>query len=268
MADHVSIEEAASFATRLANASRAETLPRFRSGGTVFNKAGIWYDPVTDADREAERAQRRMINAFYPRHGIIGEEFGEENADAQDRWVLDPVDGTRAFVCGSPSWATLISFERDGAPIIGIIDQPFTDERWIGTPGGATYEHAGATTDAHVSDKTNIEKARLATTDPRRTAYFTAEEATAFERVADACQLTRFGMDAYAYALLAIGHIDLVIESGLQHHDFSALAPVVTGAGGVITNWSGDPLGDDDRGQVLAAATEALHGAAMELLRG
>lgn len=254
------------FAERLADAARAETLPRFRNGAAVDNKAGIWFDPVTDADREAERAQRRLIAGFYPRDGIIGEEFGVENAVARRRWVLDPVDGTRAFVCGVASWATLISLEEDGAPILGVIDQPFTDERWIGAEGAARYRRGDVVRACRTSGVDALQKARVSTTDPRRTAYFTSEEAERFSAVAEAARLARFSLDAYAYGLLALGEIDLVVESSLKRHDFSALIPVVEGAGGVITGWKGEPLGEDPRGRVVAAASPALHQETLALL--
>ena len=260
------LEQLKAFAERLADAARAETLPRFRAGAQVFNKAGIWYDPVTDADREAERAQRRLITAIYPRHGVLGEEFGEHLPDAPSRWVLDPVDGTRAFVCGATSWATLIAFERNATPLIGVIDQPFTDERWIGDGANTIYKRGGDAVSGRMSGVKSLEKARLLTTDPRRAAYFTGDEAEAFERASDRAQLTRFGLDAYAYALLAIGEVDIVIEAGLKRHDFSALAPIVAGAGGVITNWRGAPMGADERGQIIAAATPELHEEALSLL--
>ena len=253
-------------AVRLADAARRETLPRFRGDGEVFNKAGIWFDPVTDADREAERAQRRMIEAVFPGHRIIGEEFGESGGEDEYCWVLDPVDGTRSFVCGLTSWATLIGLERRGVSVLGVVDQPFTDERWIGFPDCCRYEHAGTSCETKTSRVKSVAKARLSTTDPRKTAYFTAREANAFDAVAKKAQVTRFGLDAYAYAMLAIGQVDLVIEAGLQHHDWAALAPVVRGAGGVITNWQGDALGADDRGEVVAAATPELHAEAIDML--
>ena len=263
---HGDINEFLKLADRMADLARQETLPRFRAGIDVFNKAGMWYDPVTDADREAERAQRRMIKAVYPKHGILGEEFGEENHEATMRWVLDPVDGTRAFVCGVPSWVTLIALEENREPILGVIDQPFMDERWIGTDEGTTYKRADKVLECKTSGLTELAKARISTTDPRRTAIFTEDEKAGFDRVADSTRLARFSLDAYAYALLAMGELDLVIEAGLKHHDYAALAPVVRGAGGVITNWRGGDFDADDRGRVLAAATPKLHAAAKELL--
>ena len=255
------------FAIRLSDVARQETLPRFRAQGEVYNKAGIWFDPVTDADREAERAQRRLIKAAFPSHGILGEEFGAENADAELRWVLDPIDGTRAFVCGMPSWTTLIALEtQDDGPILSVVDQPFTDERWICSPEGTRYICKGAENIGKTSAVTELSKARLSTTDPRPTAYYTSVEARAFERVANQARLTRFSQDAYAYALLAIGAIDLVIEAGLQHHDYAALKPLVEGAGGVISDWHGQAFCADARGRTIAAATQQLHDEALAVL--
>ncbi len=254
------------FAGRLADAARAETMSRFRAGGEVTNKAGIWFDPVTEADREAERAIRRMVNAVYPRHGVIGEEFGAERAEADYRWVIDPVDGTRAFVCGVATWATLIGLEKAGRPTLGLIDQPFSDERWLGLPGRATYRRRGIESECRASGVADLKRARLSTTDPRREAYFTGDEAEAFAAIAAKCQVARFSLDAYAYGLLAIGEIDLVVESSLKRHDYSALVPVVEGAGGIITGWKGEPLGEDARGRVVASASPALHKAALAIL--
>ena len=272
MTQDPALSDYASFARKLAAAARLETLPRFRGAGAVVDKEGPHYDPVTDADREAERVMRAMIAEAYPDHGLIGEEFGIDRADAAWRWVLDPVDGTRAFVCGAASWTTLIALERDGAPVLGLIDQPFTDECWIAvrdaTQGGAAqYVRHGEAMTCRTSGATALKDARLSTTDPRAgVAYFSDEEAAAFERIAHATRLARFSFDAYAYGLVALGALDLVMETGLEHHDYASLAPVVEGAGGVVTNWRGEPLGTDDRGEILASATPALHEAALRLL--
>lgn len=257
----------AAFAGRLADAARAETLPRFRGGAEVHNKAGIWFDPVTDADREAERLLRRLIAAVHPDHGIIGEEFGSHRPEAEWRWVLDPVDGTRAFVCGVASWATLIALERNGAPVLGVIDQPYTDERWIGHSGLAEFRRGQKTRACRASGVKDLKAARITTTDPRRTGYFTAAESEAFSALGEACKVARFSLDAYGYGLLALGEIDLVVEASLKRHDFSALVPIIEGAGGVITDWRGEPLRDPERGRVVAAANADLHAAALERLR-
>ncbi|MBY0422946.1 MAG: hypothetical protein K2Q06_11630 [Parvularculaceae bacterium] len=260
-------------AERLADAARAETLPRFRDGGAIVDKGAVekhgragLFDPVTEADREGERAIRALIRERHPDHGVVGEEFGAENADAEWRWVLDPVDGTRAFICGAATWATLIALEHQGKPVLGVIDQPFTDERWIGGPDGASWRRAGETRPCRASGAERIAEARISTTDPRDTAYFSAPESAAFLRLAAACRVARFSLDAYAYGLLALGQLDLVVESGLKHHDYAALVPVVGGAGGVISDWAGAPLGGCARGRVVAAATPKLHDAALSML--
>lgn len=256
------------FAERLADAARAETLPRFRAGGAIIDKGGRGFDPVTEADREAERAIRALIGASHPDHGVIGEEFGAEQPDAEWRWVLDPVDGTRAYICGAVTWTTLIALERGGAPVIGVIDQPYTDERWIGAPSGTTLRLKGASTVCRTSGVTSLGDARISTTDPREDGYFSAAESAAFAALARRCKVARFSLDAYAYGLLAMGALDLVVESSLKHHDYAALKPVVEGAGGVITDWTGAPLGGCARGRIVAAATPDLHTAALEMLRG
>ena len=256
------------FAHRLADAARRETIPRFRTALAVDNKIAADFDPVTDADREAERAIRALIEAEQPEHGILGEEFGIHQPEAAHRWVLDPVDGTRSFICGAPTWTTLIALERDREPVLGIIDQPYIGERWCGVPGRTTVTHGGSTRVAKASGCTSLADARISTTDPREAAYFSATEATLFARVAEACKLARFSMDAYAYALLAIGQLDLIVESGLAHYDYAALAPVVRGAGGVITNWTGGSFDADAGGSLVAAATPELHAQALEMLAG
>lgn len=262
-------------ANRLADEASKETLPRFRNKTEVFNKAGLWFDPVTNADRESERAIRRMIQMVYPRHAIHGEEFGEElgkNPDGEEgnspwRWVIDPIDGTRAFVCGVPSWMTLIALEHEEKPVLGLLDQPFTGERWVGTRDETKYYHRDDVKTCKTSTITQLDKARITTTDPRRVqGYFDASEADAFRELSKATRLARFSMDAYGYALLAHGELEIVLESGLSHHDYAALEPVVLGAGGVFTNWSGDPVGTDDRGEVLACANHELHQKALVFL--
>lgn len=264
----VCVTEFVDFAHRLADAARLETLPRFRTGLAVDNKLEAAFDPVTDADREAERTIRALIEAQQPEHGILGEEFGVHLPDAPRRWVLDPVDGTRSFICGAPTWTTLIALEVELVPTIGIIDQPYIGERWCGTPGRTTVTHEGSVRVARTSGCTRLDDARVSTTDPRGVAYFTEDEASAFARLARACKLARFSMDAYAYALLAVGQLDLVVESGLAHYDYAALAPVVRGAGGVISDWNGERFDADAGGRVLAAATPDLHAAARAVLEG
>ena len=262
------INDYLAFAERLADAARGQTLPRFRDGIAVSNKAGAAYDPVTDADRESERVQRDLITSSFPDHGIIGEEFGAAGAEKPWRWVLDPVDGTRAFVCGVATWTTLIALEHQQRPAIGVIDQPFTDERWIGTKNETLFRRGGETKICKTSNVTDLATARISTTDPRAAAYFTDAEAAAYARVAERSRIERFSLDAYGYAHIALGELDVIIEAGLQHYDYAALIPVVEGAGGVITNWRGETVGADDRNEVLAAATPELHAQAMDVLKG
>lgn len=255
------------FAERLAEAAAGETLPRFRRGVAVDNKAAADFDPVTDADREAERAQRALIRSAYPDHGIVGEEWGVTHPGATYRWVLDPVDGTRAFICGVPSWTTLIAMEQDAKPVLGLIDQPYTRERWSAGPGGATFTSPTGARIAKTSAVRALSEARLSTTDPRGSSMFDEAEAAAFARLGARSAVARFSLDAYAYGLLALGELDLVVEAGLAHHDVAALVPVVEGAGGVITDWEGGPFDVGRRIRTLAAATPDLHAAALEVLR-
>jgi myo-inositol-1(or 4)-monophosphatase len=266
--DETEIHGFIKFAERLAELARAQILPRFRDGGGIDSKSRIAFDPVTDADREAERAMREAIRAEYPDHGIIGEEFGAERGQLDFRWVIDPVDGTRAFVCGVPTFATLIALEQFETPILGLIDQAFTGERWIGANGGCSYIRDGGSIACSASSCTELSGARLTTTDPRASGYFDAAEAEAFAELSSKTCVQRFSLDAYGYALLALGQIDLVIETSLKRHDWSALVPVVAGAGGVISGWDGQPLAESPRGRIVAAATPALHAAALQVLSG
>jgi myo-inositol-1(or 4)-monophosphatase len=252
-------EPSLDFALRLAAAARAETLPRWRTGCAAADKSGggSW-DPVTDADREGERAIRRLIEAEHPDHAIAGEEFGERAGSGPYGWSLDPVDGTRAFVCGVPSWTTLIALLEDGRPVLGIIDAPAMDELYVGA-GEAFLQVRGTRTPLRTSGCRTLAEARISTTDPF---LFDAREAEAWDRIRRAARTARYGLDAYGYARVAAGSIDLVVESGLKPHDYNALVPVVRAAGGAIGNWEG---GDDlTRGRVIAASTRALYHEAVE----
>jgi myo-inositol-1(or 4)-monophosphatase len=222
------------------------------------NKAGGGgFDPVTELDRGAERALRAAIEAKYPDDGIEGEEYGLVRPEARRRWLLDPVDGTRALICGLPSWTTLVALLDAGRPVAGFIDAPALNELMIGLPGSTSSNGQGV----RVSGCTALAEARLSSTDPY---LFEGAEAEAFARVRGAARLTRFGYDALAYARLAAGHLDLVIENKLHRHDWAALVPVVRGAGGVIGDWQG---GDDfEPGSVVAAASQQLYDAAVGLL--
>jgi histidinol phosphatase-like enzyme (inositol monophosphatase family) len=218
---------------------------------------------VTEADTEAERAIRALIEAEHPDHGIVGEEFGTKAGSGRWSWCLDPVDGTRAFVCGLPSWTTLIALRDSGVPVIGVVDVPRVDELYLGETGGTRLIGAGGERSLRVSGCERLAQARFSTTDPY---LFDAAEREAFERLRGTARLTRYGYDAYAYARLAAGSLDLVVESGLKDWDWQALVPVVRGAGGVVGNWQG---GEDlSEGRLVAAATPALFDEAVAITRG
>jgi myo-inositol-1(or 4)-monophosphatase len=251
------------FANLLADAARAAILPHFRAETDIENKAdGAGFDPVTAADREAELACRALIEATLPDHGIEGEEFGEKPAKSPFSWTLDPVDGTRAFNAGLPSWGTLIALTHEGRPLIGVIDQGYLDERFVGAPGGAWSIVRGARQDLRVRACAHLRDAVAATTDPF---LFTGAEAGGFEMVRRTAKLTRYGYDCYAYAMLAAGRIDLVIETGLKPYDVHALIPVIEGAGGMVTNWRGGPASRG--GQVIAAGDSRPHEQALVALK-
>ena len=248
------------FAHALADASGGVVRSHFRTPFAVEDKADS--SPVTIADRDAERAMRDLIAERYPRHGIVGEEFGNQRPDAAEVWVLDPIDGTRAFVAGKPIFGTLIALLRDGRPILGIIDQPVLGERWVGAAGAGTRFCGEAIATRGCSE---IGRAILNTTSP---ALFGGADRDAFTRLSERARSTNYGGDCYAYGLLASGHIDLVVEAGLKTYDFCALVPVVDGAGGRITDWRGRPLGPHSDGRVIAAGDPRMHEKALELLAG
>lgn len=255
----------ADIAHRLADAAREVTLPLFRSPRLgLANKAQAGFDPVTHADQEAEAAMRAMLAELRPDDGIMGEEMGAAAGRSGLTWVLDPVDGTRAFIIGAPSWGTLIAVMDASGPIYGLIDQPFTDERFEGGHEfAARLTGRGGTRSLVTRTDTSLADAVLLTTFPE---IGTRDEAAGFARVAERVRLVRYGLDCYAYALLAAGHVDLVIEAGLQSHDIAAPIAIITAAGGVVSNWQGGAA--HGGGQVLAAATPALHAAALAVLNG
>ena len=247
------------FALELARVARGETLPRWRNCAPAEDKGGDVFDPVTDADREAERVMRELIHERFPDHGIGGEEFGETGGTSDFAWSLDPVDGTRSFICGLPTWTTLIALLEDSAPVLGVIDSPVLDEIYVGHGSEAWLLHKGERIPLRTSGCTSVIEARLSTTDP-----FLFKETRAFDRARTHAKLTRYGHDGYAYARLAAGTIDLVVESGLKAHDYNALIPLVRSAGGFIGDWHG---GEDFAvGQVVAAATRELYDEAVALL--
>ncbi|MFZ5834969.1 MAG: histidinol-phosphatase [Pseudomonadota bacterium] len=253
------------FAGTLADAARAAILPHFRAAVDVANKKNDGkFDPVTIADRDAETAIRTLINKHYPAHGVLGEEFGHTPGGGNLSWCIDPIDGTRAFITGVPQWGVLIGLHDGRAPVLGVMDQPFTGERFTGSRLGAHLTHNGKSAPLRTRACANLADAVLTTTHPG--AFGKKSEHDAYLRVAGRARLHRYGGDCYAYAMLAHGLIDLVIETALQPWDIQALIPIITAAGGVITNWSGGPA--DQGGQVIAAGDARLHAAALELLQG
>jgi len=247
-------------AAELADAAGAVIRPYFRTTLTVDDKPDL--SPVTAADRAAEMAMRQMIAARFPEHGIIGEEYGRERDDAEFVWVLDPIDGTKSFISGVPLFGTLIALARQGRPILGIIDQPISRERWIGAAGRDTT-HNGRP--ARSRPCPGIGAATVFATTPD---MFRGADADAFARVAGAAKLVRYGADCYAYGLVALGFVDVVIESSLKTYDFGAMLPVIEGAGGIATDWQGAPLDLSSDGRVLIAGDKRTHSDALALLRG
>lgn len=247
-----------------ADAARQVTLAYFRGSklGTE-NKAAIEFDPVTRADREAESAIRAVLQKLRPGDAILGEEAGETPGTTGLTWVLDPIDGTRGFISGTPTWGTLISVRDAQGPVFGIIDQPYIGERFVGGWQQAELQHGGHTVPLSVNSAPSLAEAILFTTYPE---VGTKAEAAAFHTLASQVKLTRYGMDCYAYALLAAGTVDLVVEAGLFAYDIQAPIAVIEAAGGIVTDWQGRPA--QDGGQILAAAGADLHAAALAILAG
>lgn len=262
-ADIDDIDDIIDLAGRLADAARPVTLAHFRSGIQHDTKSDA--SPVTEADRESERTMRAMIEAERPSDGIFGEEFGVTNPDADTVWILDPIDGTKAFITGKPVFGTLIGVVRNGVAIVGIIDSPATDDRWVGAAGkptvfndhvvntrkGRSFEDAWVTATSHT--------------------MFTAENVKTFEALTAATLHTTYGSECQGYGFLACGWLDIVCEDTLAPYDYAALIPVIEGAGGVITDWNGDALGFDAGPKsksisVLAAADKNLHAEAVKIL--
>lgn len=260
--DLTAVEIYRNFAHELADASGEAIRPWFRRPFDVDAKADG--SPVTVADRSAESAIRDLISARFPDHGVIGEEWGTDRDGAEWVWVIDPIDGTGAFVAGLPTFGTLIALLRDGTPVLGVLDQPISGERWIGTafPGLPAETRFGVHI-VHSSSTTELQQSVGYATTPD---MFTGEERAAWGRLSGALRRARYGIDCYAYGLLALGHIDLVAEASLRPWDYLALPPIVSGAGGVMTDWSGAALGLGSGSRVVAAATGGLHRAALDCL--
>lgn len=253
-------------AHELADASGKAILKYFRKPLSVDNKAsGRAFDPVTEADRAGERAIRKRLATLHPDHGIIGEEMGCAPGTAPYTWVIDPVDGTRAFITGMPLWGTLIGVTCNGTAEIGLMDQPYTRER-VWSSGTASHWRGteGRTRRIRTTPCARLEDARLTTTSPDL--FEPGHEAEAFARLRSSARLTRFGGDCYAYCLLAAGHIDIIVEAGLKTYDIVALIPIIERAGGIVTNWDGGRA--EEGGRILACGDRRLHEAALKVTAG
>lgn len=245
-----------------ADAAGAVIRPFYRQGVAADQKSDD--SPVTIADREAEQAMRAVLSARFPEHGILGEEFGLDRPEARHRWVLDPIDGTRAFITGRPIFGTLVALLEDGVPVLGIIDQPITGERWVGAAGRPTTFRGGSGAPA-CRPCPALDQAELSCTSPE---IFEPADWPRFQRLQSAVRRTTWGGDCYAYGLVALGAIDVIAEAGLKVWDWAAIVPVIEGAGGRVTDWAGAPLRVDGDGRVLALGDRRLLAAAIDALGG
>jgi myo-inositol-1(or 4)-monophosphatase len=257
------------FAHKLADAAGEVIRPYFRQRLDVADKRPMIagravFDPVTEADKNAEKAIRAIIERERPNDGILGEEFGEKKGTNGLRWVLDPVDGTRAFINGRHEWGSLIALEEGERAVLGVLDQPWIGERFIGAYGQAELFYKGAATRLHTRKCESLADAILCATHPD--AFYQEGETAAFRRVQKEAKLTRWGGDCYIFGTMALGFCDVIVESTFHRWDVAALIPIIEGAGGVITNWQGGSCAAG--GQILAAGDRRIHEAAMKLLNG
>lgn len=264
--DDRAIAEYVSFACHLADLAGRTILPYFRQRIDVENKknkiAGGGYDPVTLADKEAERAIRDEIQRVHPGHAILGEEHGHKAGTDGLTWIIDPIDGTRAFIIGQLHWGVLIALNDGTRPVVGVMHQPYTGETFVGSRLGAEMRRGSSTTPLKVRECPRLDDAVVSATDP---AMFTGPgERDAFRAVAEKSRMRRYGGDCYSYCLLAAGLIDLVIESRLQPYDIQPLIPIIEAAGGIVTSWSGGA--PYDGGQIIAAGDRDLHKIALAIL--
>lgn len=257
-----STEALLAFAVELAQAAGPIALPLFRTSIAVDNKQAGGFDPVTQADRAAEKVMRAMIEERYPDHGIIGEEFGEKTGTSDFTWILDPIDGTRSFICGTPTWMTLAGLKHDGRMIAGAAGQPFTDEIFAGSQAGAHLLRADQKTQLRCTSETDLANVLAGTTAPYLFRKYGHEER--LMRIENAVQHLRFDADSYFHCMVAAGQLGISIDTGLQSYDIAALIPIIEGAGGIVTTWNGGDASDG--GDILVAANQALHEQAMALL--
>ena len=254
------------FAHHLADLAGAAILPHFRQPLAVRNKAaGAGFDPVTAADQAAEQAIRAAIEERFPDHGILGEELAPRPGTGRHQWVVDPIDGTRAFITGNPLWGTLIGLNEEGAPVLGLMDQPFTRERFWATDGRAHMRGPdGKTRPIKTRDCASLAEAVLTSTHPDL--FAAPADAALFDRLRERVRMTRFGGDCYGYCMLAAGFVDIVVEAGLKPYDVVALIPIIEGAGGRITTWDDKPASQG--GRIVASGDARVHREALELLAG
>jgi myo-inositol-1(or 4)-monophosphatase len=251
------------FAIALAEASAAAILPFFRRNTAVDVKDGPVWDPVTEGDRAGERVIRQMIEQRYPDHGIHGEEYGIKEGRSPFTWVLDPVDGTRSFVCGMPTWATLIGLSHEGKPALGLMNQPVVGDMFYGSPEGAWHDYRGVTSPIRTRTGVPLSRATIGTTAPEL--YRSAENQRRFQALRGRAQLTRYGGDAYFFCVMAAGHIDIAMDCGLQPYDITPLLPIVTGAGGFAAEWTGGDLSNG--GNVITAGSRQLLDEALAVMQ-
>src|SRR6516165_2677090 len=250
------------FVNELATVSGETILPFFRTALSIADKGRDGsFDPVTAADHAAETAMRTLIRRTFPNHGIVGEEFGSDRADAEYVWVLDPIDGTKSFICGMPAWGTLIALLRSGEPVFGMMNQPFTRERFSGDGASAHYRGPAGERKLMARACADLSRAVLLTTSPL---LMNAADRECFERVERAVRLSRYGGDCYAYCMLAAGHVDIVVETELKPYDVLPLIPIIIGAGGIVTSWEGGA--PHAGGRIIAAGDKRVHAAAIEML--
>jgi len=247
-----------------ADVAAAMTLPRFRTNVAVDNKWTEGFDPVTDADREAERVIREMIAARFPGHALIGEEWDDTAGDGRFAWIIDPIDGTRAFITGVPVWGTLVGLTVDGRAVAGIMAQPFTGEVYLGLPGEAHYQRGGERQQLRTSKITELAGAKLTATSPEIFRRPGRDFMAHWSAISAGALTVRYGLDCYGYCLLAAGHLDLVVEADLKAVDITPLIPIIENAGGIVTTWDGGRA--EAGGNVVAAATPELHAAALAVL--
>jgi myo-inositol-1(or 4)-monophosphatase len=241
----------------------AKVLPHYRVPLAVDNKLQSGFDPVTEADRSAEHALRERIARQFPDHGIIGEEFDPLPARSDYVWILDPIDGTRSFILGMPTWTTLIALAHRGRPVLGLVSQPYVGEIFIGGPFGSWSEHGHDRKRLLVNPAPDMGSAILTTVGPE--IYRSPRQKRVLEQMCRTTRMTRFGGDAYFFAMLAAGFVDIAMDAGLATYDISALIPIIEGAGGIVTTWEGGEASPG--GDILAAASPALHAAALDIIQ-